>query len=100
LLESALASVGGVDRAYIFGSWARRYLGEAGELPRDVDLLVVGSVAPDEAYEVARAVEDRLGVAINPIVVSYDEWKQPGGMLARIQREPLVELEVKADDDR
>jgi predicted nucleotidyltransferase len=98
LLEEALASVAGIRRAYIFGSWARRYRGEAGELPRDVDLLVVGSANPDAVYQAARAVEDRLGVAINPIVVSDDEWRRPQG-LARVQREPLVELNVDHDDD-
>jgi predicted nucleotidyltransferase len=95
-----LASVSGVGRAYIFGSWARRYRGEAGELPRDVDLLVIGSADPDAVYQAARTVEDRLGVAINPIVVTDDEWRRQKGLLARVQREPLVELNVAYDDDR
>jgi predicted nucleotidyltransferase len=100
LLEAALESVAGVERAYIFGSWARRYRGEAGELPRDVDLLVVGSVDTDAVYQAARGVEERLGVAINPIVVTDEEWHQPQGLLTRVQREPLVELNVARGDDR
>ena len=100
ILEAALADVRGVDRAYIFGSWARRYHGEPGPLPRDVDLLVVGDADPDAVYRVARDVENRLGVEVNPIVVAAAEWDHPLGLLARIDRDHVVELRPGAADDR
>jgi hypothetical protein len=43
VLEERFTGMRGVDRAMIYGSWARRYHGEAGPLPADVDLLVIGS---------------------------------------------------------
>jgi len=100
LLERQLAEVEGVDEAFIFGSWARRFLGEPGPLPRDVDLLVVGNADPDAVYEAASRVEQELGIEINPIVVADAEWRHPSGLIERLKQEPLVELEVGRADDR
>jgi predicted nucleotidyltransferase len=100
LLESELARLEGVQEAYIFGSWARRFHGEPGALPRDVDLLVIGSADPEEAYRAAHVVEQRLGLEINPIVVGDADWDHPLGLLARVKNEPVVELAVADADDR
>src|SRR5262249_8498108 len=43
VLGDLLATVDGVDEAYIYGSWAARYKGEPGPVPHDVDVLVVGA---------------------------------------------------------
>jgi predicted nucleotidyltransferase len=100
LLELELARVEGVEEAYIYGSWARRFHGEPGSLPRDVDLLVVGRADPEEVYRAAHAVEQRLGVEINPIVVGDADWDHPVGLVARVQSQPVVELAVRDADDR
>ncbi len=50
VLSDMLAQVPGVEEAYIFGSWAARYLGEPGPAPNDVDVLVVGDADPDEVF--------------------------------------------------
>jgi predicted nucleotidyltransferase len=100
LLEAELARVEGVQAAYIFGSWARRFHGEAGALPHDVDLMVIGRADPDEVYRAAQAVEQRLGLEINPIVVGEADWDHPLGLLARVKQEPVVELAVRDADDR
>ncbi|MCB0996324.1 MAG: winged helix-turn-helix transcriptional regulator, partial [Acidimicrobiales bacterium] len=42
-VAEALAGIDGVAEAYVFGSWASRYVGAAGPFPRDVDLLVIGA---------------------------------------------------------
>jgi hypothetical protein len=39
VLTDALAAVPGVERAFIYGSWAARYRGEPGPVPDDVDVL-------------------------------------------------------------
>lgn len=100
LLARKLAEVEGIREAYIFGSWARRATGEPGPLPRDVDLLVVGEADPNAIYAAVREVEAGLGVEINPVVVSDEEWRHPLGLLDRVKREPVVELEVGDADDR
>ena len=100
-LEAELSRIDGVRKAYIFGSWARRFHGEPGPLPRDIDVLVVGSADPEEVYRAAQTVEAQLDLEVNPIVVAEDEWERhPLGLVARVQREPVVELEVQRADDR
>jgi predicted nucleotidyltransferase len=56
-----LASVPGVREAYVYGSWAARYRGQGGDVPRDIDMLVVGEADDDDLYDAARTAERRLG---------------------------------------
>lgn len=76
-LATALATIDGIDRAYLFGSWAARYLGEPGPRPRDLDLLVLGR--PDESA-VYRAVEEEraaLGYEIQ-VTIRTSDWLSSG----------------------
>lgn len=98
LLETALGRVRGVQQAFIFGSWARRFHGEPGPLPRDVDLLVVGEVDPDDLYRAAQEVEEALGLEVNPILVGPEDWEHSSGVVARVREQPVVELVIDADD--
>jgi predicted nucleotidyltransferase len=100
LLEHALERVPGVERAYIFGSWARRFHGTPGPLPRDIDVLVVGDPDPRAVYDAARGVEERLRIEVNPIVISEDEWTLREGLPARVRDGALVELDVAGAHDR
>jgi predicted nucleotidyltransferase len=100
LLEARLSAVTGVEKAYIFGSWARRFHGDPGPLPRDIDVLVVGGADPDEIYRATRAVEEHLGIEVNPIVVAQPELSDPQGLGARVMSGPVVELEVGRALDR
>lgn len=91
VLSDLLAAVDGIDQAYIFGSWARRYLGEPGEYPRDIDLLVIGNPDVDAVYDAAKAAEDQLGVEVNPTIVSPSEWEQPTSVfLEAVRRDVQV----------
>jgi predicted nucleotidyltransferase len=95
VLSSLLRDVQGVEKALIFGSWARRYHGEPGPAPRDLDLLVVGEISPHTVYGVAREAERDLQIDVNPVVVSEDEWDSPKGLVRRIKSGPVVELPVE-----
>ena len=97
LLEAALARLHGVQQAFIFGSWARRFHGEPGPLPRDVDVLVVGEVDPDDLYSAAQEVEEALGLEVNPILVGPGHWEHASGVVARVREQPVVELVIDAD---
>lgn len=46
-IRAALATIPGVQRAAIFGSWAERWQGTPGSVPGDIDVLVVGDVDHD-----------------------------------------------------
>lgn len=67
----------GAAHVIIFGSWASRYTGTQGRPPQDIDVLVVGEVARADVYEAADRAQDRLGLEINPVVRSMDEWASP-----------------------
>lgn len=95
ILETQLGGMPGIDRALIYGSWARRYHGEPGPLPRDVDLMVIGTA---DVGEVRAKVDDaarRLGHDVDVSVLTQKEWESnQTGFVTHLRSEPLVELQV------
>lgn len=78
VLGQVLNDIGGIDSAYIYGSWATRYSGEQGDRPvGDIDLLVLGSPDRDEVYAAASSAEQRLGRAVQVTIRSVD-WLTGG----------------------
>jgi DNA-binding transcriptional ArsR family regulator len=96
VLTELLADIPGIADAHIYGSWAARYLGEAGPLPRDIDVLIVGDADPDDVYDAARAAETRLGREVNVSFVTAARWAEPDGdpFLAGLRLRPLVRLDI------
>jgi DNA-binding transcriptional ArsR family regulator len=96
VLSDLLASVDGVDEAHIYGSWAARYRGEPGPVPRDIDLIVVGEADDDDLFEAARAAERRLGREVNVRRVSAKAWRSPADdpFLTSVRSRPLVRVEL------
>lgn len=93
LLSHALSDVDGIEEAYIFGSWARRYEGETGAFPGDIDLLVVGEPNPDAVYEACRVAEEQLRSAVNSTILTPAEWKRPRtGFVKTVKKGPKVAL--------
>jgi len=86
-----------VEQAFIYGSWAARYLGEPGSVPRDVDVLAVGTASDDDLYDVARKAELRLGREVNISGVNPQYWNAPDPadtFMRHIRERPLVKLEL------
>jgi DNA-binding transcriptional ArsR family regulator len=99
VLTDALRGVRGIDEAHIYGSWAARYHGQAGPVPRDVDVLVVGDADEDEdeLFESARGTEARLGREVNIRRVSAARWREPpadDAFLASLRSRPLIRLNL------
>jgi DNA-binding transcriptional ArsR family regulator len=94
VLGELLGPVSGVEAAYIYGSWAARHHGQAGPVPRDVDVLVVGNADDDALYDVARSAEARLGREINIHRVSATAWAETAGnaFLTSVRESPLTPL--------
>lgn len=65
-----LYDMDGVERVAVFGSWARRHLGEPGPMPRDVDVLVVGDAEEYAVTSICLELTGRYGIEVNPMVVS------------------------------
>jgi hypothetical protein len=95
LVAEAFASLAGVERVLIYGSWAARYHGEPGPPPHDLDVLVIGR--PDRAavYAAANKVEVRIGLPVNPVVASSQRWASDDDpLIAQIKSSPIVEIPV------
>jgi len=93
VVADEFADLQGVAVVVIFGSWAARYQGQRGQVPNDVDVLVVG--APDRIamYTAAERAESRLGQPVNPIVCSPGQWADPTELLiTEIKSRPYVTI--------
>lgn len=87
-LREAMAGVGGVEAAFIYGSVVK-----GGERPTsDIDLFVLGK--PDQArLAVAlREAEGNLGREINLMIMGLDEWRR-----RREAREGIIEELLRTD---
>lgn len=88
----------GAEQVVIFGSWAARYQGQEGPPPRDVDVLVVGEVDRARVYDAADRSSARLGIEVNPVVRSAEQWADPrDGLVAQVKES--AHLTVLAVDE-
>ncbi len=81
----------GVQEAFVFGSWAARYMGEPGAAPRDIDVVVIGDAplatvrrATSPFDEASRAtafpeIDFRREVTIGHLLVDIDSAPGIGG---------------------
>jgi hypothetical protein len=101
VLNDLLADVAGITHAFIYGSWAARYLGEPGPVPGDVDVLVVGTADLDDLDEIARTAQNRLGRPVDIRRIRPAAWASPDPadpFLASVRERPLVQLHVHGQD--
>lgn len=95
LIRDAFANIEGVDRLMIYGSWAARYRGEAGPPPNDLDVLLVGTPKRAEVYKAAKAVEQRSGLPVNPVIASLKRWTDDDDpLMAQIRSSPTVDIDL------
>lgn len=92
LLSEALGSIDGVERAFIFGSFAARARGLVGSAPNDIDLMVVGSPDASAVYEACRRVEGSVGRPINPTILSTAEFEAESGFLQSVRSNPILPI--------
>jgi len=100
VVAEEFAGVPGADRVLIFGSWAARYAGEPGHLPNDVDVMVVGdNIDRADLYAAGDRAQQRLGIAVNPVMRTHQQWDDPSDRLAaELHARPLVEVLVERKD--
>lgn len=98
-LRLALKDIARIDRAYIFGSWAARFVGLPGPPPADIDLLVVGHPDRGAVDAALDGLETRLRREINVTFISADAWAQASDPFVRgVRDHALVPLDVVDDD--
>lgn len=77
-LAHSLDSIPGVQSAYIFGSWAARYMDIQGPRPvGDIDLLVLGDPNRDTVYDRITEAEPELGYPVQATFRPGD-WLETG----------------------
>lgn len=99
VLEAELAQVDGVEKAYVYGSWAARHEGVRGAEPNDVDVLVIGDADLDALFDAADRARRRLGLPVDIRRLSPEVWQDPtpaDPFLHHVRSGPMVELDVGA----
>jgi DNA-binding transcriptional ArsR family regulator len=99
VLSEALQPVNGIAAAYIYGSWAARHEGEAGQRPvGDIDVLVLGEPERDQLYAALGAVEERLGRAVQATIREAN-WLDAGSgaFHDNVISRPLLRLSIRRD---
>jgi predicted nucleotidyltransferase len=95
VLARALAAVGGIEYAFVFGSWAQRMMGEEGPAPADIDLLVVGTPDRRALSRACRAAGDELGREVGAVVVVPVDWEtRATGFIRSIREGALIPIAV------
>jgi predicted nucleotidyltransferase len=93
VMAEQLEGLDGVDEAYLFGSWARRYQGEQGAAPNDIDIVIIGQADVDKVYEACRQASAILSQDVNPVILTQKEWKdRRSGFIRQIRTGPLVAI--------
>lgn len=98
VVPHVLDAVDGIRDAYIFGSWARRYRGESGPPPDDVDVLVVGTADLDDLDDAGRRAEAELLRPVHIVRVLPQRWddvESHDGFLADLSGKPLVPIALE-----
>lgn len=101
LLSKEFENLAGVTKGYIFGSWAARYLGQSGDDPGDIDVLLVGKFNRAKAFDIALEVGKKIGKEVNVNNLSEQDWKEgKSGFLRTIRSRPMVQIVGEPDDQR
>lgn len=100
VVAEALRSVDRITAAFVFGSWAARYLGSEGRRPvEDIDVLVLGEPDRDHLYAAIEAVEPRLGRPVQ-VTVREASWLTDGdgSFHDTVVSRPMVQIPLDEDE--
>ncbi len=101
VLADALEYVGGINAAYVYGSWAARLHGTRGNRPvQDIDVLVLGEPDRNDLYASLSGVDERLGRPVNVVIRDADWIREgSGGFHATVTERPLVAVDIRNSSD-
>jgi len=98
-VEDALTDTPDIEQAFIGGSWAARYHGQAGAFPHDVDVIGVGKPNRDDVTEAVIEALRAVGHDGQVIFRSPTAWREAKDTFTRTAKDsPLVELTIGNDD--
>ncbi len=95
LLADALRDISGVEKAFIFGSWAERRHGLAGRSPNDIDLMVIGSPERGLVHSAVSLVEQQIRMPVQVAFRTLSDWRSDKeSFLVTVKSRPLIELDL------
>jgi predicted nucleotidyltransferase len=99
VISDLLAGLDGISAAFLYGSWAARFHGEAGPIPNDIDVLIVGSPDRDDVHDRLTEAGKRLRREVNPTFVAPERWADPASdpFLSTVVSRPLVPVGIAED---
>ena len=98
-VEDGLTDIPDIEQAFIGGSWAARYHGQAGAFPHDVDVIVVGKPNRDDVTEAVSEALRAVGHDGQVIFRSPTAWREAKDTFTRTAKDsPLVELTIGSAD--
>jgi predicted nucleotidyltransferase len=97
VLADSLRDMGGVDAAYVFGSWAARYQGERGRPPNDIDVLIIGDPDRRELDDALERAEQVLRRPVHPTV--RPTFDRNDRFIDFIGDRPIVPIELHGEQD-
>ncbi len=92
LLAEQLSPLGGVESAFLYGSFAARLSRVEGATPNDIDLMVIGTPDPSAVYDVCARVEQVVGRPVNPTILTHAEVQERSGFLEHLRAHPVVPI--------
>ena len=96
VVTEEFADINGADAVLLFGSWAARHAGQAGRMPNDIDVLVIGDADMDAVDAAAERVEQRLDFPTQAVVLTRNQWESNDESFIReIKTRPLHVLLVE-----
>jgi DNA-binding Lrp family transcriptional regulator len=98
VLSKILSPIPGVEKAFIHGSWAERFLGTKGPPPNDLDVLVLGNADPDDIDRAMRQARNQVAIDVNILVRSNEAWlRAEDGFIKMVRTSPIVEIPMVQD---
>lgn len=100
VLGEALRSVDGIASAFVYGSWAARFVGSEGQRPvEDIDLLVLGEPDRDDLYAAVEGVDARLGRPVQ-VTIRDADWLTTGdgSFHDTVVSRPMVPIVLEGDE--
>jgi hypothetical protein len=91
VIAEEVANVAGIERVFLFGSWAARYAGQPGRPPAAIDVLIIGTPNRDDLDDAAQRASARLSREVNVTIRSADWWQSgDDGFHSEVTTRPLV----------
>lgn len=95
LAPKAFADLEGLEQLFIIGSWASRYEGQVGHLPRDIDIVLVGNPNPSRSKEAAESLRSLmdLGLEVQIFIVETQKWEnKDDSFWSALKAKPKIDL--------